>query len=615
MSLEKYFREELDYIRQLGRQAAIEHPHLASFLSEQGSDPDVERLLEGFAFLAGNLRAKIDDEFPELTHGLLHMLWPNYLRPTPSMTIIQYTPNDNAITKATQIPRGTQIKSRPLADDSENDEDEDNYLSNTNTQKTDQDNHRCTFTLCRDVWLFPMSIRDISVNNSNEQGVIGLNFTSKTELNLQELQLDKLRFYLSGDDYSSTQLYFWLSYHLEDAKLVVGDTTIPLPDFDFAPVGFNREDALLPYPKNAYMGYRVLQEYFCFSEGFLFFDVIGFPKLPADLKTKDFTLNLYFSEALPPEIKIRQDTFRLHCVPAINLFPMDSEVIQLNGSQSEYPLRASYSHPNRYDIFSVDKVESWLVGPDGKPKPSRDGRRTYVPFESFHHQIEHESELNTRYFRIRIKESPFRKGLEHYISFVRGDESQLLLSEENVSIQLTCTNRELPLQLRVGDIDYPLSGSSSFATFRNITRPSVPLYPLMSGEYHWSLISNMSLNYMTLLDKDALKAVLRTYDLPSRYNRQSSRSSQKRLDAIERIETRQIDRLFKGLPVRGSESTLYIRQQAFCSEGELYLFCNILSRFFALYASVNSFHMLKVINLDNQECYQWPEQTGQHALM
>ncbi|KMW72657.1 type VI secretion protein [Photorhabdus luminescens subsp. luminescens] len=615
MSLEKYFREELDYIRQLGRQAAIEHPHLASFLSEQGSDPDVERLLEGFAFLAGNLRAKIDDEFPELTHGLLHMLWPNYLRPTPSMTIIQYNPEDSANTQATQIKRGTQIKSRPLPDDSGNDdEDEDTYLSNTNTQKTEQ-GHRCTFTLCRDVWLFPMSIRDISVNNSNEQGVIGLNFTSKTELNLQELQLDKLRFYLSGDDYSSTQLYFWLSYYLEDAKLVVGDTTIPLPDFDFVPVGFNREDALLPYPKNAYMGYRVLQEYFCFSEGFLFFDVTGFPKLPTNLKATDFTLNLYFSEALPPEIKIRQDTFRLNCVPAINLFPMDGEVIQLNGGQSEYPLKASYSHPDRYDIFSIDKVESWLVGPDGKPKQSHDGRRSYVPFESFHHQIEHESELNTRYFRIRIKESPFRKGLEHYISFVRGDESQLLLSEENVSIRLTCTNRELPLQLRVGDINYALEGNPSFAPFRNITRPSVPLYPLMSGKFHWSLISNMSLNYMTLLDKDALKQVLRTYDLPSLYNRQSSRSSQKRLDAIERIETKPIDRLFKGLPVRGLESTLYIRQQAFSSEGELYLFCNILSRFFALYASVNSFHMLKVINLDNQECYEWPEQTGQHALM
>ncbi|NHB93971.1 type VI secretion system baseplate subunit TssF [Photorhabdus cinerea] len=609
MSLEKYFREELDYLRQLGREAAVEHPHLASFLSEQGSDPDVERLLEGFAFLAGNLRAKIDDQFPELTHGLLHMLWPNYLRPTPSMTIIQYTPDESVVTKATQVKRGVQIKSHPLADD-----DDDIYSNNTDPKKTEIDN-RCTFTLCRDVWLFPMSIQDISVNNSNEQGVIGLNFTSKTALNLQELQLDKLRFYLSGDDYSSTQLYFWLSYYLEDAKLVVGDITIPLPDFDFVPVGFNREDALLPYPKNSYMGYRILQEYFCFSEGFLFFDVTGFPKLPADLKASDFTLNLYFSEALPPEIKIRQDTFRLHCVPAINLFPMDSEAIRLDNSQAEYPLRASYSHPDRYDIFSIDKVESWLLNADGTPNRAKGSERIYVPFESFHHQIEHESELNTRYFRIRVKESPFRKGLEHYISFVRGDESQLLLNNENVSVRLTCTNRELPLQLRVGDINFPSLGSPSFATFRNITRPSVPLYPLMSGKFHWSLLSNMSLNYMTLLDKDALKQVLRTYDLPSRHNRQSSRSSQKRLDAIERIETQPIDRLLKGLPVRGLESTLYIRQQAFSSEGELYLFSTILSRFFALYASINSFHILKVINLDNQECYQWPEQIGQHALM
>ncbi len=64
MSFEKYFRDELDYLRQLGRDAAIERPHLAAFLSEQGSDPDVERLLEGFAFLTGNLREKIRRPVP-----------------------------------------------------------------------------------------------------------------------------------------------------------------------------------------------------------------------------------------------------------------------------------------------------------------------------------------------------------------------------------------------------------------------------------------------------------------------------------------------------------------------------------------------------------------------
>ncbi len=75
------------------------------------------------------------------------------------------------------------------------------------------------------------------------------------------------------------------------------------------------------------------------------------------------------------------------------------------------------------------------------------------------------------------------------------------------------------------------------------------------------------------------------------------------------------DRLFRGLPVRGLQTTLWLEQSAFGSEGELYLFGTVLARFFSLYASVNSFHLLKVINLDNQECYQWPVQTGQHALM
>lgn len=90
---ERYFREELDYLRQLSKLLATEKPHLARFLAEKDADPDIERLLEGVAFLTGNLRQKIEDEFPELTHGLIKMLWPNYLRPVPAMTLIEYTPD------------------------------------------------------------------------------------------------------------------------------------------------------------------------------------------------------------------------------------------------------------------------------------------------------------------------------------------------------------------------------------------------------------------------------------------------------------------------------------------------------------------------------------------
>lgn len=606
MSFEKYFRDELDYLRQLGRDAAIERPHLTAFLSEQGSDPDVERLLEGFAFLTGNLREKIDDQFPELTHGLLNMLWPNYLRPTPSMTVIEYTPTDSVITSATLIKQGGQILSRPIAQRAE--------PGSARDGKT-HTGPQCIFTLCRDVWLMPMSIEDITANNSNEQGILSIHFAAKAELNLQDLQLGKLRFYLGEDEYTRSQLYFWISHYFERAELVVNDITIPMPDFGFNPVGFEREDALLPYPKNAYLGYRILQEYFCFPEGFLFFDVVGMVDFPAHLNAREFSLNLHFTQPLPPEVKIRPTTLRLNCTPAVNLFQRDSEAIALDGTQTEYPLCASYSHPEHYEIFSVDRVDSWL-SEDGTVKGRGRGQaRTYPSFESFHHQIEHAHERKTLYYRLRVKNALFRKGFAHYLSFVRSDESTVALANENVSVSMTCTNRELPLALRVGDIDQPTEAGPSFASFRNITRPSVPLYPALDGSLQWSLLSNMSLNYMSLLDKDALKQILRTYDFPSMHNRQSARTSQKKLDAISHIETKPVDRLFRGLPVRGMQTTLWLEQSAFGSEGELYLFGTVLARFLSLYASVNAFHLLKVINLDNQECYEWPVQTGQHALM
>lgn len=603
MSFEKYYRDELDYLRKLGREAAIERPHLTEFLSEESTEPDVERLLEGFAFLTGNLREKIDDQFPELTHGMLNMLWPNYLRPIPSMTIIEYRLDESAITEATLMPRGNQVLSIPVGQD----------MSDENDVKKGT---QCIFTLCRDTWLFPVIIQDITANNSNsEQGILSVHFAGRTALNLQTLRLDRLRFFLGQDDYTRTQLYFWLSHYFERAEILVNGLTFALPDFDFTPVGFQRDDALLPYPKNCYMGYRILQEYFCFPEGFLFFDVTGMIDFPADINASEFTLNLYFSQALTADMKVGPDSLRLNCSPAVNLFSHDSEAIQMKGTQAEYLLCGSYARQDHYDIFSVDRVESLLTDEGQSQGQARGATRVYPAFESFDHRIEAAQDRQARYYRLRVKNSLFRKGLEHYLSFVRSDETQLVLAQENVSVSLTCTNRELPLSLRIGDISQPMKGSPSFATFRNISRPSVPLFPSLEGGLHWSLLSNMSLNYLSLLDKDALKQILHTYDFPGQYSRQSARSSQKRLDAIQRIETLAVDRLFRGLPIRGLQTTLWLEQSPFSSEGELYLFGTVLARFLSLYASVNAFHLLKVINLDNQECYEWPVQMGQHALM
>ncbi|MFZ7236309.1 type VI secretion system baseplate subunit TssF [Avibacterium gallinarum] len=599
MSLEKYFRQELDYLRELGKEIANEKPHLANFLSEKSADPDVERLLEGFAFLSGSLRAKIEDQFPEFTHSLINMLWPNYLRPTPSMTIVEFFPNPKVAKGFDVVNKGTTLLSRPI-------------VSGNSDKKL-----QCQFQTCRDVWLNPFSLSDASVLNSNEQAIVSLVFSSESPLKFSELDLNKLRFYLGADDYTNQQLYLWFSYYLTGAEIVVNDQKITLPEFNFSPAGFNKEDALLPYPKNAYSGYRILQEYFCFPESFMFFDVNGIAPLPNTLdESNQFILNLYFSEPLSSDVQIRKSTFRLHCTPAINLFKHSCEPLRFDGDKDEYLLKGSYSHPEWYEIFSVDQVSSHVENTNNKARgPRHSSTRHYLPFESFEHQIEYAKGRTELYYKVRAKDALFEKGFDHYISFVRGDEVISLGKTESISINVTCTNREIPTNLKVGDICIGTETNPAIVEFKNITRPSMPLHPLLDGTLAWKLISNSSLNYLSLLEIEALKEIIRTYDLPSWHSRRNANMSQKKLDAIKSIETKPIDRLFKSVSIRGLQSTLYIKQSEFNSEGEMFLFCTVLSQFFSLYASVNSFHKLKVINLDNQASYEWPIQIGQHQLM
>ncbi len=62
-----YYERELTYLRQMAADFAGKYPKVASRLvlePDKCEDPHVERLLEGFAFLAARVHLKVDDEFP-----------------------------------------------------------------------------------------------------------------------------------------------------------------------------------------------------------------------------------------------------------------------------------------------------------------------------------------------------------------------------------------------------------------------------------------------------------------------------------------------------------------------------------------------------------------------
>ncbi|WP_088544358.1 type VI secretion system baseplate subunit TssF [Escherichia coli] len=520
---ERYFREELDYLRQLSKLLATEKPHLARFLAEKDADPDIERLLEGVAFLTGNLRQKIEDEFPELTHGLIKMLWPNYLRPVPAMTLIEYTPDMDKSSVPVLIPRNEQFTTN--AGEIRVDE-----VLPSDAKK--EEPPPCTFTLCRDIWLLPVRLEQIENRSTTRNGVINITFSVAPGTDFRTLDLNKLRFWLGNDDnYTRDQLYLWFCEYLQGADLTVGEQHIRLPEFMLKAVGFEPQDAMLPWPKNVHSGYRILQEYFCYPDAFLFFDLCGCPALPDGLQAEFFTLQLRFSRPLPVDIRLRRDSLRLYCAPAINLFIHHAEAITLDNRRADYPLVPSRHYPQHYDVFSVNSVVSqaqdmFRKKDLGRPV-STQAARQWPAFESFSHQMEYSRKREVVYWHHRTKTSLFHRGFDHTLAFIHADGSypsdESLLSNEVVSVSLTCTNRELPSQIRSGDITGTTGKNAAVASFRNITRPTQPLWPVIDGSLHWSLLSAMNLNYLSLLDTDALKQVIANFDRHAIHHPQTAR--------------------------------------------------------------------------------------------
>src|ERR1700761_1621235 len=141
MTLRAFYEDELAYLRELGGEFARANPKLAAFLGREAADPDVERLMEGFSFLVARLRQRLDDELPELSHALIRLIWPHYLRPIPPLTMLAFEAIPAATQSTVRIPGGAQVRSRPI------------------------DGVSCAFATCHPLDVVPLAIAGAELEN------------------------------------------------------------------------------------------------------------------------------------------------------------------------------------------------------------------------------------------------------------------------------------------------------------------------------------------------------------------------------------------------------------------------------------------------------------------
>jgi type VI secretion system protein ImpG len=607
--LRNYYEGELTFLRQMGAEFAEKHPKIAARLllePNRCGDPHAERMLEAFALLAARVHLRIDDDFPQITEALLNILYPHYLRPIPSMSVAEFhsDPEGGKLTSKLEIPKGTVLYSRPV------------------------EGAPCKFRTCYNATLWPFKVTQAQwltpdrlnppLRAPEAAAALRVELECFPDISFEKLDVETLSFHLNGESAAMHTLYEVLCENC--VRIVLRDPanskTPPrhLPAGNLSPMGFGEDQAVLPYPRRSFVGYRLLQEYFAFPEKFFFLALNGLIELQAaSLKSKAEILFLIAPFEQDGrhhrlEVAVNAKTLRLACTPIINLFAQTAEPILVDQTRYEYPIVPDARRRRSMEVYSVDEVFS--------TDPETHQTVPYRPLYSQRHGAQDSSPAYW-YINRRSASSKGDAGTDVFLSLVDLSARPLRLDYDTVNVRCTCTNRDLVNRLPFGTDsgDFEMAGSAAVKRIVALHKPSPTLRPPLGGKTLWCLISHLSLNYLSLVDegKEALQKILELYDFSE------SPELKKQIGGIASLDSRRhFARVVSEQGItfaRGTRVEMELDEEQF-SGGGVYLFASVLEKFFALYASMNSFSQLVVRSRQRKEpLAEWPPRAGQSILM
>ncbi len=619
----RLYESELAYLRDMGAEFAAEFPKIAGRLnlgSVEVADPYVERLLEGFAFLTARVQLKLEAEFPTFTQSLLQMVYPHYLAPTPSMAVVRFQPDAalRAMPQGVTLPRGTELRSLLGTEDQTN----------------------CEFRTGHAVQLLPVELAEAEYIGSpaalaafglmEQRGVkaaIRLRLRATGEAAFSKIAMDRLTFFLSGPDGARTRLYEQLLANV--MAIYLRPTARPLPWQERLPAsavsgrGFEADEALLPSAPQSFEGYRLLQEYYAMPERFLFVQLSGLDRAAIRCAGNELDILLLLSRSEPIlAAGFGPDHLSLFCAPAINLFPRRSDRINLSERDAEHLVVPDRMRPLDFEVFSVAGVEGFST--DGSaPQPflpfyaANDLSRN--PEHRSYFMLRRQPRLLSQRSRQRGPRSSYL-GHEVFISLVDPDAAPFRHTLRQLGLDLLCTNRDLPLSMPVGKqhTDFTLAIGAPVASVRCIAGPTAPRPCRGDGEYAWRFLSHLGLNYLSLVDTDALQGAAALRELLRLYVPASGSIAARQLEGLLSVEAHPVVRRIPGAgPVaagRGLQIRLTIDEAPFGGAGAI-LLAAVLDRFFAKYVSINAFTETLLRSPERGEVMRWPMRLGQRPIL
>ncbi len=595
-----YYEQELTYIREMGAEFARKYPKIAGRLllePDKSEDPHTERIIEAFAFLCGRIHKKIDDDFPQITESLLNIIYPHYVNPIPSMTVVRFDPVMENITESGYtIEKGIKLLSKPVA------------------------GVPCHFRTCMPTTIWPIEVmsaefKDPEILKKGAQQAIHVEIKLTNGLTLADLEWQSLRFFLNGQSHHVYHLYELLQNNVCHVECLIPTSPgkpplqVELSPDNIVPVGFNEEEAVIPFTSRSFQGYRLLFEYFCFPEKFLFLDLTGLEKLKQFEEQNRFSIWFHLDSRAKTKMVVDRDTFSTNCTTALNIFQKVAEPIRVEHQKTEYMVIPDIRRRNATEIYSIDRVTASVGGIAGN-------EIQFKPFYSIRHHLGEGDDLAHRahwHMKRRWSGRHDDRGTDVFLSFVDLDFKPTDPESEILTVHTTCTNRDIPSMLPFGDPkgDFDLETAAPVLMTRCLLKPTQVRRPNMEGALQWRLISHFSLNYLSIVQggEEALREILTLYDFDN------SAATRQQIKGIKSLRAEHVTRRIGPSLCRGVKVTMELDEEKFVGAG-IYLFANIMNRFLGQYVSVNSFSQLEVKTTQRNEVIKtWPPRSGNRTLL
>lgn len=560
MKTESY-QSELQVLKDNAREFAKKYPALAPHLAGSSNDPDVERILQGTAYLSAGIQERLDTDFPEFAQSILRLVAPDYLKEIPATTVVEFKPR-NILNNAVTIEKASKLDSQKVMGTS------------------------CRFHTCTDVVVHPLTINAVELNQVGGKSELDI-IIHNTSISNTEVFLSELPLHISGDYINASQLYYLLNEKLESVSIVQGNNETVLSQAKLEPMGWDTDFNLLENTKTNLNGYRRIQEYFINKYKFLFVNLSGFDSnkpLPKAFKLR-FKLNKNTEGT-----NVNINSFKLFCSPAINLFDTTAEPIPLDHRQSDLPLKPIRNINSQFTIYSVLDVQ-------GQNRRSSE-KTKYLDFSLNAKQQNQQPvyELIQKSSDQNESESVLR------VNFPQGKD---LPMREVLTANIRCSNGPLTQHLKPGDVNVNTPDVPDLVSFSNLSNVSEYIPPQTDGRILWNLLAHLTVNYLPITNLANLKVLLNLYNPTNQADAKEKAANKKRIESLKNLDVSKSERLLNGYLIRGQKINIDVDGSGFASHGDVYLFGELLFKVFSQFSDINSFVELVITNDNTGEQLSW----------